>query len=131
MAARRDGMAKFVRILCAIALLCLGFSHQPPTADAASISISDFEQYVLPDGTSPVLCLSDMDGQSHGGKKAGNGCEACRLSASILLPAPGDVSGWLIPRPADRFIKQKADTVVWRHLTACASPRGPPSGLTV
>jgi hypothetical protein len=131
MAARRGGMAKLVRILCAIALLCLGFAHKPPTADAASISIAEFEQYVLPDGTLSVLCLSDMDGQSHGDKNVGNGCEACRLSASILLPAPGDASSWLIPRSADRFIKQKVETVVWRHLTACASPRGPPSGLIV
>lgn len=131
MAARRGGVAKFVRILCAIALLCLGFTHQLPNADAASISISDFEQYVLPDGTLPVLCLSDMDSQSHSSTKVGNGCEACRLSASILLPAPGDTSSWLIPRSADRFIEQKAETVVWRHLTACASPRGPPSGLIV
>ncbi len=129
MAATTNGRAKFVRILCAIALLCLGFAHKPPTVDGSTISIAELEQYAFPDGTLPVLCLSDMDGKTnHSGKKAGNGCEACRLSASILLPAPADASGWLISQPADRFVPADAEAFFWRHFPPHAAPRGPPPG---
>ena len=85
----RDG--KFgiaMRLIAVFALVFLTFAHKPlvaktlPPAEAAA--------YQLPDGTVAEICFG-MDGVDHDsgkGQAMAPVCEACRLSGSILLPAP-------------------------------------------
>jgi hypothetical protein len=77
-----------VRILCAVALLSVGFAHRPAVS-AAELTPIELAQYRLPDGTLPVLCVTERtpDGKEHS-KAYMPGCEACRISAAILLPTP-------------------------------------------
>ncbi|MDL2410186.1 hypothetical protein PY650_32160 [Rhizobium calliandrae] len=78
-----------VRIICALALTFVGFAHQPPVSNAVELTSIELAQYQLPGGTQPVLCVTDKgpDGKEHGNIHV-SGCEACRIAAAILLPAP-------------------------------------------
>lgn len=77
------------RIVCAVALLSVGFAHSPAVSSAAELTPFELAQYRLPDGTLPVLCVTERtpDGKEHS-KAYMPGCEACRISAAILLPTP-------------------------------------------
>ncbi|NSY19433.1 DUF2946 family protein [Neorhizobium sp. AL 9.2.2] len=81
-----------VRILCAIALVVLGLSHQPPALAATGFDPADYAEYVLPDGTLPTLCVTsnsnrhDRDGQHHHSQGGKTDCEACRISAVAMVP---------------------------------------------
>lgn len=74
-----------LRFLCALAVAMIGFAHKPVFAAQASA----YEVSVLPDGEIATMCLSSPE---QGGKKTvgGGSCEACRLSAACVLPAPPD-----------------------------------------
>lgn len=74
-----------VRILCAVALLSVGFAHQPAVANTAEPTEFELAQYRLPDGTLPVLCITE---RTPDGKAYLPGCEACRIAAAALLPLP-------------------------------------------
>jgi len=78
-----------VRILCAVALLSVGFAHRPAASSTAEPSPVELAQYRLPDGTLPILCVTEKtpDGKEHS-KAYMPGCEACRISAAALLPTP-------------------------------------------
>jgi hypothetical protein len=81
-------------ILCAFAFLLLGLVHRPPVADAAPIPPGEVAAYLLPDGTLPVLCLPSTEGKPHHREHEGAPfCEACRLAAAIMLPAPAGTLG--------------------------------------
>ena len=90
---RRTGLKAtlFLRMLCALSLVLLGLAHQAPQAVASESY--DASAYVLPDGTFASLCVTvkDTDGKTVAFKP---NCEACRLSASVILPAP-DAGSWL------------------------------------
>ncbi len=79
-----------VRMICAIALLFVGFGHQAPALAASTFAQGEFAAYVLPDGTLPVICIADKDSraQPHG-KKHQAGCEACLVSGAVILTTPG------------------------------------------
>lgn len=104
-----------VRILCAFALLSVGFAHQPIVASADEISAIELAQYRLPDGSLPVLCVTykDADGKVHG-KAYAPGCEACRITAAAVLPAPpteicehfASVRGDIIVAKSEAFHRQ-------------------------
>ncbi|MBX5100712.1 hypothetical protein HJB52_02300 [Rhizobium lentis] len=89
---RRTGLKAtlFLRMLCALSLLLLGFAHQAP--QAAASEDYDAAAYMLPDGTLASLCVTvkEADGKTVAFKP---NCEACRLSASVILPTP-DVGSW-------------------------------------
>lgn len=120
-----------VRILCALALLLVGFAHTPPAIGSHGLSPSELAEFVLPDGTLPVLCLPSEDGSTkktdHVGKQ---GCEACRLSASVLLPSPADAVGERILRAGEHIVPVRVEAFYRQLFPRNASPRGPPSGLT-
>ncbi len=117
-------------MLCALALLLVGFAHTPP-AVAQVLPPAELALYALPDGTLPDLCLPSQDGKTkHEGHKSGSGCEACRLSASVMLPAPADTAGAPIVRDADRFQPVRVEAFYRQLFPPNAAPRGPPSGLT-
>jgi hypothetical protein len=123
-------MMKGVRILCALALILVGFAHKTPVLDGASIRSAELSQYVFPDGTPHVLCLPGEAGDAeHDHPDFGSSCEACRLSASVLLPTPENTTGWLIRLPADRLVPIRVETFSRLLLLPNAGPRGPPSEL--
>ncbi|CCM79302.1 hypothetical protein [Rhizobium mesoamericanum] len=78
-----------VRVICAIALLFAGSSYQAPGITSSAAAAAEFAQYILPDGTLPVICTDGSKGAAgHHDKSHARGCEACRISPSILLPLP-------------------------------------------
>ncbi|WLD96041.1 hypothetical protein PX860_10730 [Agrobacterium leguminum] len=130
---KRLGFAEqcIVRTLCALALLLVGFAHKPPVLANSQIPLREIAQYVLPDGTLPVLCLPSEDGKAkHDHHDIGSGCEACRLTASVLLPAPADALGLPILREAERVTPTRVEAFYRQLFPPNTSPRGPPSGLT-
>lgn len=119
-----------VRIICVLALLFVGFAHKPPVIDSGLIPLSEIAEYVLPDGTRPVLCLPSEDGKSkHDHQGMISGCEACRLTASVILPTPVDISGQTIPRAFDSFKPIRREAFYRQLFPPNTSPRGPPPGL--
>jgi len=84
-----------VRILCTIALVFVGLAHQVPAVAENDLSPAALAQYVLPDGTLPTLCVTvtDDSGKEHGKIAHLNPCEACRISAAVVLPQPADLTG--------------------------------------
>lgn len=80
---------ELMRILCAVALMSVGFAHHPAVASAAEPRPLELAQYRLPDGSLPIICTTEKtaDGKQHG-KAHMLGCEACRISAAALLPYP-------------------------------------------
>lgn len=121
----------WLRILCAVALFCVGFAHKPPVLAAPAIPAEDLSQYILPDGTFPVLCLPGQadDGKSHS-HGLGSGCEACRLSASTILPSPPETAGERIRSTLAVLLPPRIEAFYRQLFPPNASPRGPPlSGL--
>ncbi|MBX4861012.1 hypothetical protein G9X64_27760 [Rhizobium sophorae] len=90
---RQNGLKAmlFLRMLCALSLALLGLAHQAP--QAVAFEGYDSAAYVLPDGTFASLCITvkDADGKTFAFKP---NCQACRLSASVILPMP-DAGSWL------------------------------------
>ncbi len=119
-----------VRIICALALLFVGFAHKPPVTDSYSIPPTEVAQYILPDGTLPVLCLPSQDGKvKHDHHDAASGCEACRLTASVLVPSPADTCGQAMLRQIESFIPIRDEAFYRQLFPPNTSPRGPPIGL--
>lgn len=120
-----------VRVLCAIALLSVGFAHKPPVLGVPDgIALNDY-QYVLPDGTRPDNCLSLAGGHDGGGLALNKGCEACRLGAAAALPGPADTLGDLMPYERERRTPIRTEAFFHRLFPPNTPPRGPPSGLLV
>lgn len=124
------GTAGWLRIACAVALLCAGFAHVPPAAVAAQPSSLELAHYAFPDGTLPVLCLPGDDGGPGGDGAPGAGCAACRLNADLAVPVPGRMAAWLPPR-LERGVPPAPAAAPRRHLApADAAPRAPPAVRT-
>nr|WP_316652236.1 hypothetical protein [uncultured Gellertiella sp.] len=80
-----------VRLVCALALLSVGFAHRMPMPQADTPY--EMAAFGLPDGTLPVLCLPGSTGDTHKDKTvADKSCEACRISASVLLHTPAETT---------------------------------------
>lgn len=118
-----------VRALCTLALLFVGFAHEPAVGQQRTIPATELAQYVLPDGTLPGLCSSEHDKDSHDGNGVGSGCEACRLTAAVLLPAPQHGAGEPILAEADRHVAFRTEAHYRQLFPPNTAPRGPPSGL--
>lgn len=120
-----------VRILCALALLFVGFGHQPVAM--AESNPFDIAAYALPDGTLPALCVSENDdGQKDSGGKHihAQGCEACRISASVLLPSPVDNLGERMRPAAIAPMRPFIRVAQRRILSPSTAPRAPPFYLS-
>ncbi|MDH6264652.1 hypothetical protein M2360_000033 [Rhizobium sp. SG_E_25_P2] len=114
---------KLLRLLCALLLVMLGFAHKPVQTFAAGSTPGAF--YTLPDGSIADICYGDDE---DGAKKHAydQGCDACRLVASTLLPIV-DID-MHAPRPELRSTVLAWDAAFQRLLMPpSASPRGPPS----
>ncbi|TLX13375.1 hypothetical protein [Rhizobium sp. MHM7A] len=117
-----------LRILCALTLVLVGFAHQPPAA-AGDLGPAGLAQYVLPDGTLPTLCVTvnDTSDQGRQDKIHSHGCEACRISASALMPAPADAAGAPIVFAAAVELPRRAESFRRRPFPPNTRPRAPPS----
>ncbi|CAK7255217.1 conserved exported protein of unknown function [Shinella sp. WSC3-e] len=123
MTGRMTRWAACLRILCAVALLSVGFAHQPASATAPTAL--ELTQYVLPDGTLPDICLNDMVG----GKAKHVGpvkCEACRIGSAMLMPAPADLDGAVLAFRRLAALPLVEEALRPRRERPGAPPRAPP-----
>lgn len=119
-----------VHALCMLALFAVGFAHKIPSVSASPLTPSEIASYTLPDGTLPVLCISDQALSDHDQDhkhKADSGCEACRISASILLPLPADTVGLLAKLDRKVTFPRLNEPLVARLFPPNSAPRAPPS----
>ena len=117
-----------VRLICALALLLIGFFHQPPAPVA--IPPGEIVMYTLPDGSVSDLCLPSSGGKSkQDHHDRGSGCEACRLTGSTLLPTPTDLAGQPINRRTVHFSAPWTQAFYRQAFRHAALPRGPPFRL--
>lgn len=77
--------AGWLRIICAALLLSLGISHQPVSAQPASIATD--AALVLPDGSYAPLCLGGT-GTGEPEKSGWHGCDTCLIASGAWLPLP-------------------------------------------
>jgi hypothetical protein len=125
---RRRNWQAALRLICAFALCALAFAHTPIDARAFGIPLSEVAAYTLPDGTVPVLCLATSghdDHQRHSGLGP-NGCEACRLSAALLLPAASYVETVRTTLSAHLPLPPRLDVPGRPPFQPNAAPRAPP-----
>ncbi|WP_018239796.1 hypothetical protein [Ensifer sp. BR816] len=124
MIGRRDRWRIAVRLLAAFALVLLSFAHKPVIGADAALAA----EYRLPDGSFAEICFG-TEGVDHGDGKSpaiAPICEACRLSASVLVPeppqasVPADRGDWLAESPVTEI------QVALTPLRLLPPPRGPP-----
>lgn len=119
-----------IRVLCAVALLFAGFAHQAPALSAEDAGGPNLAKYALPDGTIPTLCVTvadQSDQQQHDKASHFQGCEACRIGASVLLPTPTDLVGSPMRLAAAVELPRKAEAFHRRLFPPNTGPRAPPS----
>jgi hypothetical protein len=76
----------FVRLACALALALAAFGHQPlslPRTGTLAVTAHAF-----PDGSQPVICLTDAAGKGDRQQAHRHDCDACRVSSAFFAPAP-------------------------------------------
>ena len=124
MTRRMTRWAACLRILCAVALLSVGFAHRPAMAADAPSAV-ELAQYVLPDGTLADICLNDMvDGKHKPAAPAK--CEACRIAGSLLMPAPADLAGVPLAFRSVSLLPGAEEALPSRRERPGAPPRAPP-----
>ena len=118
-----------VRLLSVLALMFVAFAHKP--INIASAEELLLAEYVLPDGTYPVLCITDhaVDQNSHDRDQHphnSNICDACRISSAFLCPMPTASSG-AAPNVALAHAIVPSQPVLWRDIyPPSAPPQAPP-----
>lgn len=112
-----------VRILCVLALVFLGLSHRMPAPETPAESFEIASSLTLPDGSVAELCLPSGHAP---GFKVYPDCDACRLSASTLLPVPPTVAFYALRAVDPPFAPQIVAEVL--HPFGKMPPvRGPPA----
>jgi hypothetical protein len=113
------------RMICVVALVLLGLAHSPVVLPAPQLSAQEIAALTLPDGTLPELCLPAEDGK---GKPLGasSDCEACRISAAVLLPAPADTIGRVMAFASSIVLPQPAEAHYRQLFPPDSHPRAPP-----
>ena len=135
-----------IRILCVVSLILLSFAHQPvglnstytPTGADYALSVAQqqtdnppfaLRSITLPDGSVVVICASDGSdypaGPHHSELMAS--CEACRISASIILPLPEKSRGPMLQRGQSSSTSwQAAELPITAIFPPAAPPQAPP-----
>lgn len=112
-----------VRILCVLALVFLGLSHRMPVPERAAESLVLTASLTLPDGSVADLCLPSGHAPE---MKVYPECDACRLSASTLLPEPPAVAFYALHAVDPPFAPEIVAEVL--HPFGKVPPvRGPPA----
>lgn len=112
-----------LRLFCAALVVALGFAHRPMAAPAVPMEMA---AYMLPDGTLPILCLPEHQ-HDPSGKDMGPRCEACRISAAILLPAAPCDAIAVAPASERTAFAGTPERFHRLHFPPNALPRGPPA----
>jgi hypothetical protein len=127
-----------LRILCAVAIVFVGFAHRPPTLAQASEIRAAYAEYLLPDGSLASLCLTvteddgtAKDTQNNHHKHFDQGCEACRISAASLLPVPAAAIDGLFSVHVPAVLHIYAQIAPRRSPPPNTGPRAPPLFLTI
>lgn len=113
-----------VRMISAVALILLAFAHKP--VSIPTYSLAELAEFALPDGSLPDLCLPSGASHDDGKYVHDRLCEACRISADGLLPAPPPCLG---PKFLTAYIVAgKMDApLLWRdRYPPAAPPQAPP-----
>lgn len=114
-----------IHIVLSLAVLAAAFAHRPTLPlDVAP----DLSAYVLPDGTLPVICTVDADGDASG--SAAGPCEFCRIWASVIVPLPQGGFERLAARAVEAILVERGTTHVRPILRRAAPPRAPPVFLS-
>ncbi len=121
----RMSFERAIRIICVVALVLLGLAHQPVAAPATQFSPDEIAALMLPDGTLPELCLPSDDGKAKPHADASD-CEACRISAAVLLPAPADAVGRRMALAASVSLPPQAEAHYRQLFPPNTHPRAPP-----
>jgi hypothetical protein len=124
----KTGFDRAIRIICVVALVLLGLAHRPPVPTVPSLTLAEVALLTLPDGTVPELCLpgADEDGKSKS-HTAASDCEACRISASVVLPPPSDLVGIRMPVATAAVLPQPAEAHYRQLFPPNSAPRAPPA----
>ncbi len=119
---------RVIRIICVVALVLLGLAHRPPMGTVSPLTPSELALVTLPDGTVPELCLpgTDQDGKSKSHTMASD-CEACRISASVVLPPPADLVGIRMSLAIAAVLPQPAEAHYRQLFPPNSAPRAPPA----
>lgn len=116
---------RVTRMLCALAMLFLGISHEPVVAYEPNVLSQYSEEYRLPDGSFADICLGNHDG-SDKHQKAFQRCKACILASSILIPQ-AESGSWLIDLGASELVQTCDESLVKTHIKPHKkNPRAPP-----
>lgn len=122
-----NSLSPLIRLVCALALVFVGFAHKVPSL-AAAPSPTELSAYVLPDGTLPVICFSGHDeGGGNNGQVYGTGCEACLISAAAMLPVPLDTDRNPSVIPLETLTPPSAPSSRRHLFPPNAAPRAPPA----
>jgi hypothetical protein len=122
----RMSFDRAIRMICVVALVLLGLAHRPVATPAPQFSPQEIAALTLPDGTVPELCLPSEDGKDKT-HAATSDCEACRVSATALLPAPADAVGMRMPLVAALTLPQPAEAHYRQLFPPDSHPRAPPA----
>ncbi|MFN4207011.1 MAG: hypothetical protein ACK4HG_11480 [Agrobacterium albertimagni] len=114
-----------IRMICVIALVLLGLAHRPAVPSTPQLSPQEIAALTLPDGTLPELCLPTEDGKGKPHAMSSD-CEACRISASVLLPKPADAVGIRLPLIAAVTLPQPVEAHYRQLFPPASHPRAPP-----
>ncbi|EPE94971.1 hypothetical protein [Rhizobium grahamii] len=120
-------MLWMLRMTCAIALLLVSFAHQMPSLAKEAFVPAEFAEYILPDGTLPVICIADKaTGMDKHTAQQLHGCEACRIAASVLLPVPDNDRSKHLPAATLALWHYDVEVSFRRIISPNTGPRAPP-----
>jgi hypothetical protein len=119
----RNRRAIAVRLALIAALVMAAFAHRPAAPTPTGVSALEMAQYVLPDGSLPVLCLPGEDGGI-----SGSLCEFCLIAGGAAPPGPGAFlpAMRLRAETGPPLVARTGPPIATAHLKT-APLRGPPS----
>lgn len=124
----RISIEGMIRIICVIALVCLGLSHKPPAAVGSTLSTEEIAALTLPDGALPELCLPGTDAEGKTKPHAtGSDCEACRITAAAMLPQPSDAVGVRLVATVEASLPKPSEAHYRQLFPPSSAPRAPPT----
>lgn len=117
-AARLSG---FLRLICVIALMMVGFAHQPMAVAAPTASMP---VYTLPDGSVATLCVPGEDSSQK--QATGRMCMACCLVNVALLPSAPSIGGIAVLHSTAVKVFVRAHRIAEALYPPSSGPRAPP-----
>lgn len=114
-------LSGFLRLICVLALMMVGFAHQPMAVAAPSASLP---VYTLPDGSVATLCIPGEDSSPR--QAASRMCEACCLVNAALLPSPPSVGDIAILHSTEVKVFVREHRLAKALYPPSSGPRAPP-----